>query len=119
MVEILDETIEACLVVRFTDKVTGTEYQQFLDAIREHLKSGDPVSLVVELAGLQGYSDKEAAWKDLKFGFGEYQYFRKAAFVGDQKWIDWFTRLIGPFTKAEEKHFPEGELSSACEWACE
>ena len=119
MIEILDETTEACLVVRFSGKVMGAEYQQFLDAVREHLKAGDPVGLVIELAGLQGYGDLEAAWKDLKFGFGEYQYIRKAAFVGDQKWIDWFTRLIGPFTKAEEKHFPEGELTSACDWACE
>jgi hypothetical protein len=119
MVEILDETTEACLIVRFSGKVSGAEYQQFLDAVREHLKAGDPVGLVIELSGLQGYGDMEAAWMDLKFGFGEYQYVRKAALVGDQKWIDWFTRLIGPFTKAEEKHFSAGELISACDWACE
>jgi hypothetical protein len=102
MLEILDETPEACLAVRFSDMVTGAEYQLFLDAVNEHLKAGDPVSLVIELTGLQGYGDMEAAWKDLKFGFGEYQYIWKAAFIGNQKWIDWFTRLFGPFTEAKD-----------------
>jgi hypothetical protein len=119
MIEILDETTEACLIVRFSGKVTGAEYQQFLDAVREHLKAGDPISLVVEISDLKGYGDLDAAWKDLKFGFGEYQYIRKAAFVGDQKWIERFTRLIGHFTKAEERHFSEGEFTSARDWASE
>jgi hypothetical protein len=119
MIEILDETTETCLIVRFGGKVTGAEYQQFLDAVGEHLKSGDPVGLVVEVNELKGYGDLDAAWKDLKFGVGEYQYIRKAAFVGDQKWVERFTRLIGPFTKAEDKYFSAGELTSACDWACE
>lgn len=119
MLEILTQSTVSCLVVHFSGKVTGEEYQQFLDAVREHIKAGDSVSLVIELADLQGYGDLDAAWKDLKFGFGEYQYFHKAALVGDQKWIEWFTRWMGPFTKAEEKHFPTGELTRAFDWACE
>lgn len=42
----------------------------------------------------------------------------RAALVGDQKWIEWWTHLGGPLTPAEEKHFPEGQLAAACEWAC-
>ena len=42
-----------------------------------------------------------------------YKQIHRAAFVGDQKWIEWFTRLIGPFTRAEEKHFPEGQIEAA------
>ncbi len=120
MIEILPNSPIGCLVVHFNGKVTGQEYQQFLDAlaIAELLKAkGHQVSLVVDLSGFEFYGDLEAARKDLKFSLGEYKKIHRAAFVGSQKWIEWFTRLVGPFTQTEEKHFPEGQLEAACEWA--
>ena len=103
--------------MHFSGKVTGQEYQQFLDALSEHLKSSSQVSLVLELAGFEFYEDFESAKMDLKFGFGEYRHIHRAALVGDQKWITWFTRAVGPFTRTEEKHFPEGLLEAAITWA--
>jgi hypothetical protein len=117
MIEILNQSTETCLVVHFSGKVTGQEYQQFLDAIDERLGRGGEISLVAGLKGFSFYGDFEAAKKDFKFGFGEYKHIHRAAFVGDQKWIEWFTRLIAPFTRAEEKHFDEGQLEEAIRWA--
>ena len=117
MIEFLPQSTERCLVVHFSGKVTGEDYQQFLDALRERLKTGEKISLVAEFAGFEIYGDFDAAVKDLKFGFGEYKHIHRASFVGDQKWISWFTRLVGPFTRAEEKHFPAGQLEAACSWA--
>jgi hypothetical protein len=74
------------------------------------------VSLVLELENVGSFED-EAAKKDIRFGFGDYKRIHRAAFVGDQKWIQWFTRFIGPFTRTEEKHFPAGQLEAALEWA--
>jgi hypothetical protein len=119
MIEVLQLSTESCLAVRLSSKVTSQEYQQFLDALEERLKTGGRVSLVIEFANFEFYSDFAAARKDLKFGFGDYKRIHRAAFVGDQKWIEWFTRLVGPFTRAEEKQFPEGELQTAWDWACE
>ena len=118
MIEILPISSEACLSVHFSGKVTGSEYQQFLDALDERLKAGGKVSLVLELSGFEFYGDFESTKKDLKFGLGEYKHIRRAAFVGDQKWIEWFTHLIGAFTRAEEKHFPAGQINEAYQWAC-
>jgi hypothetical protein len=118
MMEILAQSTESCLAVHFGGKVIGDEYQQFLDALDKRLKAADKVSLVLELSGFEFYGDFETAKKDFKFGFGDYKRIHRAAFVGDQKWIEWFTRLIGPFTRAEEKHFPHGQIESACAWAC-
>jgi SpoIIAA-like len=118
LLEILKQSTNTCLAIQLSGKVTGQEYQQFLDALTERLKTGSQVSLVLELAGFEFYGDFEAARKDFKFGFGEYKHIYRAAFVGDQKWIGWFTRLVGPFTHAEEKHFPAGQLEAAWEWAC-
>jgi hypothetical protein len=85
--------------------------------LEERLKKVDEVNLVMDLTGFEFYGDFDAFMKDLKFSAGEYKKVRRAAFVGHQKWLEWFTRFIGPFTPAEEKHFSKGQLQSACDWA--
>jgi hypothetical protein len=117
MIEILERSTQSCLVVRLSGKVTGDEYQQLLDGLAPRMKGGDQVSLVLELEDFGFYGDLESAKKDLGFGFGDYRRIRRAAFVGDQKWLEWFTRIIGPFTRAEEKHFAAGQLEAALGWA--
>jgi SpoIIAA-like len=119
MIEILPQSTQTCLAVHFSGKVTGQEYQQFLDAIDERLKNNAKVNLVCELVDFDFYSDFESAKKDIKFGFGAYKHIHRAAFVGEKKWIEWFTRLIGPFTKAEEKYFSHDQREAAMNWACE
>jgi hypothetical protein len=117
MIEILAQSTAACLVVHFGGKVTGSKYQQILDTLGERLKAGEKVSIVVLLSGLEFFDDLSAFRKDIEFSFGEYKHIHQAAFIGDQKWIEWFTRLISPFTKTEEKYFPESEIEAAYQWA--
>ncbi len=38
MIEMLPQSTESCLLVHFSGKVTGAEYQQFLDALGELLE---------------------------------------------------------------------------------
>jgi hypothetical protein len=118
MIEILDQSTDCCFAVHFSGKVTGDEYKQFLKLVNERLGPGEPIGLVLVLTGFEFYGDFAAARKDLQFAFGEYKHIHRAAFVGDQKWIEWFTRLLGPFTRTEEKHFPDGQIEAACSWAC-
>jgi hypothetical protein len=117
MIEILDQSTDTCLATRFSGKVTGEEYQQFLDALEKRLQTGDQVNLVMALAEFEFYGDFDSAKKDLKFGFGEYKLIHRVALVGDQKWLGWFTRLLGPFTRAEEKHFTADQFEAAFGWA--
>ena len=117
MIEILDESTETCLVVHFSGKVTGEKYQKFLNAVNDRLATHEKVSLVLELSNFDFYGDFEAARKDFQFGFGDYKKIHRAAFVGDKKWIEWFTRLISPFTRTEEKYFREGQFDEAYAWA--
>ncbi len=80
-------------------------------------KPVNSISLVMVLTGFEFYGDFESAKKDLKFGFGEYKHIHRAAFVGDQKWLGWFARIVGPFTRAEEKHFTADQFEAAFRWA--
>ncbi len=119
MIELLGQSRAACLVVRFSGKVTGSENQQFLDALGDRLKAGNQINLVVEFEGFEFYGDFEAAKQDFKFGFGEYKHIHRAAFVGGLKWLEWLTRVIGSFTNAEEKHFSKDQSQVAFDWACD
>lgn len=119
MIKILEQSTQSCLAVQFSGKVSGADYQVFLEALDERLAGGAAVNMVVEFIHFEFYDDFEAAKQDMKFGFGTYKHIHRAAFVGDQKWIEWFTRLAGPFTRAEEKHFPTGQLEEAFRWAAE
>jgi hypothetical protein len=118
MIEILDKTTDACVVVRFGGKITGEEYRQFLDAVDERLKVQDEVNMVGDLSEFEFYGDFEAFKEDFHFGTHEYRRVGRAAFVGDQKWIELFMKLVGPLYRAEDKHFPAGQLEDACAWAC-
>jgi hypothetical protein len=117
MFEILQQSTPSCLVAHFGGKVSGQEYQQFLDAVEERLKGTEPVSLVLVMTGLEFYGDFDAAKKDWKFTRGEYNKVRKSALVGDQKWIDWYLKMARHPT-TEEKHFAEGQTQAAIDWAC-
>jgi hypothetical protein len=117
MVEILDQSTENCLVVRLSGKITGEEYQQFLDAVYERLEANETTNLVLVLNDFELHADFAAMKKDVKFGFGDYGRVRRAAFVGDQKWLELFTRFVGPFTHAEEMHFLTDQLEAAVNWA--
>ncbi len=117
MVEILGETTDTCVVVRFSGKVTGEEYKRFLDAVDERLKTHDKVNMVADLSDFEFYGDFEAFKKDFHFGAHEYRRVGRAAFVGDQKWIELFVKLMGPLYRVEEKQFPAGRLEEARHWA--
>lgn len=118
MVEILGSSTEGCVVVRFGGKVSGDEYKEFLEAVDGRLAKLDRVNVVADLTAFEFYGDIESAKEDFHFGSHEFRKVGKAAFVGDQKWIEVFVKLSGPFYKAEEKHFGSGALDEAIKWAC-
>ena len=82
MFEILNQSTDRCLVVHFSGKPTGQEYQKFLDELEGCLKTAAELNLVLVLSGLQFYGDFEAFQKDYKFSRGEYKRIHRAALVG-------------------------------------
>jgi SpoIIAA-like len=118
MFEILPQTTDTCLVAHFSGKVTSEDYQQFLTAVDERLKTHSKINLVAQLTDFVFYGDWKVVKQDWQFAFGEYAQVERAAFVGDHTWIEWFVELTNPITKAEQKYFAAHQLAQACEWAC-
>jgi hypothetical protein len=113
MIEILDESTDTCLVVHFSGKVTGDKYQKFLNVVNDRLSTYENVSLVLELSDFEFHGDFETAKKDS----GDYKKLHRAAFVANKKWLEWLNKLVGPFTRTEEKHFSENQFEEAYAWA--
>jgi hypothetical protein len=97
--------------------VTGDKYQKFLNALNDRLSTHEKVSLVLELHDFEFHGDFEAARKDFTFGLGDYKKLHRAAFVANQKWLEWWIKLVGPFTRTEEKYFRENQFEEAYAWA--
>jgi hypothetical protein len=117
MVELLEQTTNTCVVVEFRGRVSGDEYKTFLDAVDERLAKNEPINLVAVLSEFVFYGDFEAMKEDAHFGMHEFRKMHRVAFVGDERWIEAFTVLAKPFSRAQEKRFGSGQVKEACDWA--
>jgi hypothetical protein len=116
MIEYLPASAPTCFVVRFSGKLHGAEYQELIDKVESVIQAHGSADIVLMMQDLE-FPEWEAVKTDTHFGFKDYRHVRRAAYVGDQKWADWFVKLIGPFTRAEERLFPPGQLNEAVQWA--
>ena len=117
MIEYLSASTPTCFVVRFSGKLRGAEYKELIGKVESAIQANDSVNLVLLMQELE-FPEWEAVKADLHFGLKDYRHIRRAAYVGDQKWTEWFAKLIGPFTRAEERTFQPGQLNEAVQWAC-
>jgi hypothetical protein len=116
MIEYLPDSTPTCFVVKFSGKLRGAEYQELIGKVENAIRTNGSPNLVLVLDDLD-FPEWEAIKADIHFGVKDYRHIRRAAFVGDQKWGEWFVKLIGPFTRAEERLFGPDQLNAAVTWA--
>ena len=104
MIEFLSASTPTCFVVRFSGELHGAEYRELIGKVENTIQANSSVNLVLVMQELE-FPEWEAVKADLHFGLKDYRHIRRAAYVGDQKWAEWFVKLIGPFTRAEERMF--------------
>jgi SpoIIAA-like len=105
---------------RASGKVTGPEYHQFIDPVRESLARGDTVNYLFvteqDFAGL----DMAALWQDVKaagsIGFRHRGDWGRFAVVTDKDWIRHGISVFGWVYSGELKVFEPGELDQAKTW---
>lgn len=117
MIEYLAESTPTCIVVKFSGKLRGADYKELIGKVESAIQANSSVNLVLVMQELE-FPEWEAITADARFGLKDYRHIRRAAFVGDQKWAEWFVKLIGPFTRAEERAFPPEQLNEAVLWVC-
>ncbi len=116
MIEYLSSSSPTCFVVKMSGKLGGAEYRELIGKIESAVKAQGSVNLVYEMQALE-FPEWDAVKADMHFGVKDYRHIRRAAFVGDEKWLEWFVKLAGPFTRAKEKSFHADQLDKAVQWA--
>ena len=116
MIEYLPASTPTCFVVKFSGKLRGDEYKELIGKVESAVQANGSANLVLVLDELD-FPEWEAIKADMHFVLKDYRHIRRAAFVGDQKWADWFVKLIWPFTRTEERSFRPDQLSEAVTWA--
>ena len=104
------------LALHFTGELEKSDYDGFLPILEEKIKKHGKINLYWEMDDFDGW-DASAAWKDLKFDMKHANDFHKVAMIGEEKWQDWMTQLMKPFTGAEVKYFERTEREKALAWA--
>jgi len=116
MIEYLPASTATCFVVKMNGKLGGAEYRDLIAKIEKAIQEKGSVNLVYVMQELE-FPEWDAVRADMRFGLKDYGHVRRAAFVGDEKWVEWFVKLAGPFTHAEEKMFRPDQLDEAVQWA--
>ena len=115
MLQLLEESIGDLVALRISGHVDKTDYDVMLPLLEEKIKQHGKIKVYTELQEVEDYTLK-ALWEDVKFDIRHAADFKKAAIVGDQKWLDMLAILASPFTSAEIKYFNFSDRDKAMSW---
>lgn len=115
MLQLLEESKGDLVAIRVSGHVDKDDYAVMLPVLEEKIKQHNKISVYAELQDVEAYT-LEALWEDVKFDIRHASDFKKAAIVGDEKWLDLLTTMASPFTSAQVKYFDFRERDKAMEW---
>jgi len=115
MLQLLEESKGDLVAFRISGHVDKNDYDVMLPLLEEKIKQYGKINVYAEMQEVEDFTLK-ALWEDLKFDFRHAADFKKAAFVGEQKWLDWLTIAASPFTSAKVKHFTLEQRLQALDW---
>lgn len=103
------------LGIRFSGKVSQTEYQEILDTLRDKIKEAGEIDVLADFSDLDQFT-LGSLWEDLKFDLSHFREVRNFAVVGDNKIHKLIGSLSGPFVSGEAKFFPKDKIDEAARW---
>ncbi len=117
MIEVMPESQGKVVGVKFSGKITATEYEDAVIArldttIKEYGKARFMWYLDESFQG----AEVGAMWDDTKFGFKHRHDFEKLALVGGPKWMEWLTKLAAQIFSGEIRTFSREQLQEAWDW---
>ena len=113
MMEVIKQQ-EGVFEIHVQGKIRKEDYD-FIPRLESEVERYGTVNLYCEIESIDGI-EPGAVWEDLKFGVNHYDSFERVAIVGNQKWVEWMTRLAKPFNKATVKVFAPEQLEEAKNW---
>jgi hypothetical protein len=111
----IDDPAAGVLAYAVRGKVTAEQGQELFSRFTRAAEEGRKLRLFYELHGFPSaepsvYLDKLKALGTLL------KTIERVAIVGDQRWLDVYTAIIDPITKADIRHFTTDERDAAVAW---
>lgn len=117
MIEILPDSTDNVIGFKISGKLTGQDYENLLPKLDTAINAHGKINLLVLMEDFEGKFDFDAAKADFHFGTHQYRHVDKAAFVGDERWMERMVKIMDPFTRrVEEKFFEPKQLDEAWAW---
>ena len=115
MYRVLDESPKGAIGIKVDGKLTKEDYSVLIPYLENRIKELDPLNMLCDMTNFSGI-EIEAFWEDFKFSMSHLHDFKRIAFVGDQRWLEWLTQSFSPLFKTEMKHFHPNHLEEAWAW---
>tara|TARA_R110002051_G_scaffold126868_1_gene200467 strand:+ start:118 stop:477 length:360 start_codon:yes stop_codon:yes gene_type:complete len=115
MLQIIDVKKDNVIATLATGKLEQQDIEKVHPIIHSILDKGFKVRWYFEMVNFTGW-DVPGLWEDLKMDTAHATDYEKIAMVGDEKWQEWITQFMKPFTNAEIKYFNLDQKEDAKSW---
>lgn len=96
-------------------KLSNEDYDKILPIIKKTIEKHGKIRWCFQVDRFEGWSP-QSLWRDFKFDVKYRNDVTKVAIVGEERWQDWMTQMMKPFTSAEVRYFDEIEKDKAENW---
>ncbi len=101
--------------LRATGKLTTEDYRGTIPLLEAIITENAPLRVLIDARGIEGV-EAGALWLDAKFDMKHGSDIAQIAFVGDQAWEKWLTKIFSPMFKGEVRYFDAAEMAAAESW---
>ena len=110
MLQILEQTENNIIATK-----AEVDYKKLLPLLKNALDKHSKIRWYFEMVDFEGWELK-AFWEDVKFDTKHANDFDKVAMVGEKKWEEKMSDLMGFFSSGEVKYFDISEKETAFKW---
>ena len=115
MYQILDNSLESYVVVKFEGKITSKDYDKLLPFFEDTIVRNGSLKILCDFSEMLGV-EISVVWRDFKFGIIHFRDWSRVAIVGGPRWMKACAKpfvLIMPF---DCKFFNKDRLKQAEVW---
>lgn len=117
MLEILPESYDQLVIIRASGKLTGDDYKQLNNQLKELINGFKHTNLVCIITDFQGWQNWEAIDADFKM-VNTFSRLERVAFVTDNKFHQAALQILSPcIHHTSQQFFPPDQLQAAIDWA--
>ena len=115
MYRVLDESSGHTVGIRVDGKLTKDDYSVLIPYFENLIHECGPLNLLCDMTQFSGV-EFSAFLEDFKFSIQHLRDFKRMAIIGDQRWVDVYTKIFNPLVKTEIKCFPSDQTEEAWKW---